>query len=97
MGYEDRFADALLSRDGQPAHGLAALFAEEIENANRSFEERKKEAQWKVKVADRLGEEVDAETRRMATAESAQAQIDAILSARKQTFRQAQHEAMRRS
>jgi hypothetical protein len=96
VGYEDRFADALLSRDSQPAHGLAALFAEEIEAANRGFEERRREAEWKCRVADKLGEEVDEATRALATAESAQGQIDAILSARKQTFRQAQHEAMKR-
>jgi len=95
--HEDRFADALLSRDAAPTYGLSAMYADQIEAANRSFAERKADAQWKVRVADRLGEEIDDATRALAEAESAQTQIDELLTRRKRTYKQAQAEALKLS
>ena len=73
--------DEYLAHRHEIDHGLVDLFADRLEEANRDFAARKADAQFKVRVSERLGEPVDDRTRQMAEAESAQPAVDRLVQA----------------
>jgi hypothetical protein len=86
---EDPYAMAardLLSRSASAEPGGWTLKAEA---AHQAFEDRRKEAQTLVRLADKLGEPVDAEIRRRAETESAHLQVEEMLMARVESRRAA--------
>jgi hypothetical protein len=54
----------------------------ECERANAAYEERRRNAEMQVRLADRLGEEVDPQIRALASTPSAQESVDRILAQR---------------
>ena len=87
--YAER-ARELLSRSAPSEPGGWALAAEQ---AHRDYEQRQKEAQFAVRMAEKLGEEVPPEIRARAETPSAHLQVEAMLEQRAENRRQALRQA----
>ena len=89
----DEYADAAVrSLTATVEPGMWALSAE---RAHEDYQRRQKEAQMMVRLADKAGEPVDPEIRRLATTPSAHLQVEAILETRAENRRAAVAEASR--
>ncbi len=58
----------------------------ESRRAHDAFEEKRRSAELACRLADRAGEEVDPDIRRLASSRSAQLSVDALVAARAQDF-----------
>jgi len=94
VGYHDPYAQRareLLSRSTQATE--AGGFTLAAEAAHKAFENRRKEAEQIVRMADKLGEPVDPEIRRRAETPSAHGRVQEILHDRGENRRAALREA----
>ena len=89
----DEYREAARDRLREMVSGHDPLTDIEARKAHDEHEARRKSAQLAVKLAERLGEPVDPDIRRMAATPSAQPSVDAILSARAQARVDALREA----